>query len=126
MPAESLAEFLGVEDRVTKTPASSPGPSDKLTIKDFCKHVLRSKDYREMLLLRVQLGTLPPAIETLLYHYAEGKPVERVEFKDKTDPLEDFTAEQCQERAMRLLEVARQLRETEESESDERVPGAVH
>lgn len=35
--------------------------------------------YRLKLRLRALAGDLPPALETMLWHYAKGKPVERLE-----------------------------------------------
>jgi hypothetical protein len=114
---QSLADLLGVQDDVPQEPEEAVRPSKvkrlKLTAKAFCKEILDSKEYRDSLLRRIIMDELPPAVEVLLYHYAHGKPVERMEVKDVTDPLEDFTAEQCQERAEKLLDLARQLKEAE-------------
>lgn len=82
-----------------------------MTAAAFSKEILDSVQYRESLLRRIIMDELPPAIEVLLYHYAHGKPVERVEVKDTTDSLEHLTVEQLEEQAMRLAETARQMRE---------------
>lgn len=81
--------------------------------KEFCQKFLATPLYIRSLLQRAALGDLAPAVETLFYHYADGKPVDKVEFKDTTNPIDSFTAEQCEERAKKLLELARQLREDE-------------
>lgn len=83
MPADqfqSLADFLGVTDPVTKQePASDQGPSVDITAKDFSVAILNTKQYRDSLLRRILMDELPPAVEVLLYHYAHGKPTEKLE-----------------------------------------------
>lgn len=125
---KSLADFLGVEDPVTKQLPSSPGPSPKLTVKDFCKEVLRSPQYRESLLRRIIMDELPPAVECMMYDRAYGKTVEKVEWKDTTDPIESLTIEQLEDRAMKLLEVARNLRKelSAPHDDEEQAQRSVH
>lgn len=126
---QSLADFLGVQDPVQPELPVQPAPSPKLTVKDFCRSVLSSAQYRESLLRRVIMDELPPAVECMMWDRAWGKVVEKVEFKDTTDPLEDFTIEQLEDRAMKLMEVARRLRTGRSEESVERegqVDRSVH
>lgn len=123
---QSLADFLGVLDPQQPELPVQPAPASNLTVQQFCKDVLSTVQYRESLLRRIIMDELPAAIEQMLYHYAHGKPVERLEVKDTTDPLEDFTPEQCEERAMKLLEVARQLRASDIPSEDQRSTQAVH
>ena len=109
---QTLAEFLGADQAL-------PAPSgrsllDADNVRDFARNVLQSREYRQSILDRIQLGQLAPAVEQRLYDYAYGKPVERVEFKDTSDPVDDLTYEQLEERAAKLLEVARQLRKEEQ------------
>lgn len=82
---KSLAEHLGIED--TRPEASPTEISDvdieNMSVQDFCRGVLRSREYRLSILQRVRSGDLPAAIESLLYHYAEGKPVDRIEHTGK-------------------------------------------
>lgn len=42
-------------------------------------NILDSAEYQDSLLRRARLGTLPPAIEQMLWHYRYGKPVDRSE-----------------------------------------------
>ena len=123
---KTLAEHLGVVDPKQPDQPRADAPSLKMTAKEFARGVLHTSTYRESILQRVLLGTLPPAVECLLYHYAYGKPVEKLEVKDTTDPLDDFTAEQCEERAQKLLELARQLRVRSVESDDTPVVEAVH
>lgn len=83
---KSLANHLGIADPAPE-PVDPTELSDtdieNMSVQDFCRGILRSRDYRKALLLRVRIGDLPPAIESLIYHYAEGKPVDRVEHMGK-------------------------------------------
>lgn len=124
---ESLASFLGVRD-----PAMPDAPEPRafdanISIRDFCKGVLRSAEYRASIVQRIRLGTLPPAVEIAMYHYAEGKPVERVEMNDLTPrgELRDMTPAELEARAMTLCEMARRVRMQAEDARPE-TPGSVH
>lgn len=114
---ESLADFLGVRD--PRKADDDSKPAKKITrkaISEFARDILSTEEYRASLLRRIFLDELPPAIEALLYHYAHGKPVEKLEVKDTTIAIENLTAEQCEERAMFLVEYARKMRESEGTE----------
>lgn len=95
----------------------------KLTVKDFCRGVLNSQEYRESLYRRVLLDELPPAVECMMWDRAWGKVVDKVEFKDTTDTLANLTVEQLETRALYLVEVARRMRESDTNMS---TTGAVH
>lgn len=72
-------------------PGRPPGVPNKATteIKAFFRGVLESDEYRESLKARLLAGEVAPALEALAYHYAYGKPVERVEMTGKDgEPLE--------------------------------------
>jgi hypothetical protein len=109
---ESLADFLGVRDP-RKADDDKPKKITRKVISEFAREILSSEEYRASLLRRIFLDELPPAVELLLYHYAHGKPVEKVEVKDTTIAVENMTAEQCEERALFLVEYARRMREHE-------------
>lgn len=121
---KTLAETLGVYDPQRPEAPVAALPSQPQTAREFCRGILNTEEYRSSLLRRIIMDELAPVIEAMLYHYAHGKPVERLEVKDTTDPLDDFTAEQLEDRAVRLLEVARQLR-AHESPQDEESSGSV-
>lgn len=131
---KSLAECLGVQDPGKPEESPAPAPSTKITAKAFCTDILSTVQYRESLLRRIILDSLPPAIEAMLWHYAKGKPVERVEVKDKTntDRLADLTIEQLEERALVLMRRARQIRmndevnESSSEEDDGAEPSSIH
>jgi hypothetical protein len=106
---ESLADFLGLRPPTPERDES--GPESTISAKDFARAVLHSPEYRRSLLDRIVLGELPSAIEALLWAYAYGKPVERVEVKDTTDDIDEMDLEQCEQEAQRLLQIARSLRD---------------
>lgn len=72
----------------------TPGVPNRVTVemKRFCNDVLSDPVYVASVWRRIRNDTLPPAVETMFYYYAAGKPKERVEFgADKT--LADLVAE---------------------------------
>ena len=118
---ESLADFLGV-NRDRERPAEQP--HKKLSAKDLAREILQSPEYKQSLLDRITLGQLPAQVECLLYHYAWGKPVERIEMKDTTDDIDEMNIEECEQEAERLIEIARTLRQTNHVRNDH--VNAVH
>jgi hypothetical protein len=114
---QSLLTFLGNE-RAEPQQSSAHNLLSCDNVRDFCRGILSSREYRQSVLDRIIIGQLAPAVECRFYDYAYGKPVERVEFKDTTDPLDDFTAEQLEDRAAKLLEVARQLRLQQQADGE--------
>lgn len=89
---ESLADFLGVQDPQQPDRPVTDGASAKVSIKAFCADILDSRQYRESILRRIIMDSLPPAVECLLHHYANGKPVEHVEHTGKDGaPIETVT-----------------------------------
>lgn len=85
----------------------------------FALLVVEDADYRSSLLDRAKRGVLPPQVETALFYYAYGKPVERMEVEDKTPvDVRQLSEEQLEARALRLAEAmgaARARREQEEA-----------
>lgn len=45
----------------------------------FALEIVRSEEYRASLMSRVRTGTLPPNIEAMLWAYAYGKPMDRLQ-----------------------------------------------
>ena len=66
---------------------SSPGPGRKkgvpnkatAEVRAACAAIVDDPTYRRQLIARAQAGTLAPAVECMLWHYAKGKPKDRVE-----------------------------------------------
>ena len=82
----------------------SKGTANKATaeIKNAARAIVNDPEYRALLMIRLKLGEAPH-METLLWHYAYGKPKEQVEVKH----VEDFgglSADELRERSMAVAE----------------------
>lgn len=73
--------------------------ADDLTPQQFSLAVLRSAEYRESLLRRIEHDELPSAVELWLLNTAHGKPVERLEVKQVPEDLEQLSSEELRLRA---------------------------
>lgn len=64
-----------------KTGGRQKGTPNKATIEvqARCRELIESPTYVEYFKHRLEVGQLPPALEALAWHYAYGKPTERVE-----------------------------------------------
>ena len=51
----------------------------------FARGIVESSAYRASLEARVEAGSLPPGVETMLWHYAYGKPKESLEVSGDAD-----------------------------------------
>ena len=91
----------------TAGPGRPKGSKDKNTIeiRNAARAIVEDPTYRRMLTARLQLGEAPH-METLLWHYAYGKPVERVEVKEVHEDFSGATAEELRTRA---LEIAKRV-----------------
>jgi hypothetical protein len=99
----------------------------------FARRIVAGEKYFESLKSRAESGTLAPAVETLLLHYAYGKPVEHVSLSTGHEAeLGSMTVEQLASRAADLhqllmsrhaedlhrAEEARKMREAEAAARD--------
>lgn len=121
---KTLADYLGlpsVEEEMRQR-AETQGPvtsepeiesDDLFTARAFARNILNSREYRQSLKDRIQLHELPAAVEVLLYHYACGKPIDKLEVEDKTDPTKAVSLEQLKARAQVLQNLISQLEEIE-------------
>jgi hypothetical protein len=123
---KSLAESLGLTTSGPETVQSdsSKATAKKQTAKSIAKDILESKDYKASLERRIINDTLPPAVEVMLHHFAYGKPVDKVEIRDKTDALAGLTLEQLQARATELAALAQKLRGQSEDNTVQSSPGS--
>lgn len=73
----------------------------------FALSIVRDPEYRKNLLIYARARMLPPAIEAMLWAYAYGRPVERVDVNVSQDPsrLEGLSRQELAERARLLSEV---------------------
>jgi hypothetical protein len=78
--------------------------------KAIAGEILDDPEYRKMFKLRAIAGDLPPAVETLLWHYRYGKPAEHVVL-DHGDDLSDLSNDEL---AMVIADLQRQLAATAE------------
>ena len=82
----------------------------------FARDILESRTYRDSLETRAAKGDLPPAVETMLWHYAYGKPLEQVAVSvDVHDDLGQLSAQQLAARALQLTDRLRELQAMEDA-----------
>lgn len=80
--AANLAEFLGTTTAGAPDP-DKPAPDPELSVRDFCRQVLASPEYRASLYRRITLGELPAQVEAMLWNRAWGKEPSRMELTGK-------------------------------------------
>lgn len=73
----------------------------------FARRILQSAAYRQTLEKRAIDGTLPAAVETMLWHYAYGKPPETINVSVQED-LSQLTTEQLRTRTEAALSALRE------------------
>jgi hypothetical protein len=56
-------------------------------VKTFCASIIESPRYQRQLRERIRKGTLPPALEAMLWHYAYGVPKQTVAVEGKPWPM---------------------------------------
>lgn len=110
-------------------PAGTGRPKGRLNnvtleARDFARCILDSEEYRASLMRRIQADTLPPQIESLLYHYRYGKPKDTLEVNVTSGQgLDELGAEQlaqeAQNAAAKLVDLMKWKRaETKHQESE--------
>lgn len=121
---KSLAEHLGVDMTLAgdDTPKTDIETLNGMSAEDFARAILETPEYRRSVLLRINLGELPAQIEALFYHYACGKPIDRLEVTGKVSHAE-MTEEQLEARISMLQDDLRNLRDLKE---DPQPKSAVH
>lgn len=82
----------------------------------FCREVLESEGYRTTVQDRAKNGTLPAAIEALLWYYAYGKPIEQVQMTI-VPGQEDLSTLSVAELQKRAATIAEELAEAEAIEN---------
>lgn len=100
-----------------------PGPGRKVGAvnqelrerRDLSRAIVNDPEYRKNLQIRVSNG-LAPHMETLLWHYAYGKPKDIVEVRDATNDFDGVTAEQLRERALQIM---RRVKDPEPERQDQ-------
>lgn len=77
----------------------------------FARQIVESESYRETVQQRASKGTLPPAMEALLWYYAYGKPLEQVQISVTQEDLSALSLGELQERARKLAETLQEAKE---------------
>ena len=81
----------------------------------FARELVESEDYKRTLRERIRDKRLNPLIESLLWHYAYGKPIEQVQVQvTTTEDLSQLSVEELQARAKAVfdtLEEAKAVRD---------------
>lgn len=77
------------------------GTPNKVTaeVREVCVGILAGKDYQQSIVARVKAGTLPAAVECLMWHYAYGKPKDTLALENAIPVLvvDELTAEDIAE-----------------------------
>jgi hypothetical protein len=79
----------GAPDQMAKARSNSAA-------KSIAAEIIDDPEYRRMLKLRANAGDLPPAVETMLWHFRFGKPTEHV-ILDHGDDLSEMTDQELAE-----------------------------
>lgn len=75
--------------------------------REFARRIVTDKIYQDNLLDRARCGDAPPQIETLLWHYAFGKPVDELNVT-VSDDLSQVSLGDLKQRLNDLEELERQ------------------
>lgn len=78
--------------QVNAGPQISAVAMKRRAIREEAQKLLDSPEYQASLVARIKAGTLPPALETLIWHYAHGRPVERTEVSIEDNTSHDLTS----------------------------------
>ena len=67
--------------------------------REAARLILESPEYRHSLQARAANGTLPAAIEVMLWHYRYGKPPDKIEIEVREEDLSKLSPEELAARA---------------------------
>jgi len=126
--ARSVAEVRAAGSAVTVLPFRTSGEGGLRAAQAnearlFCLSVVRDREYREALMIAAKARVLPPAIERMIWHYAYGRPPDKVELQVSTLPqLAELPLDQL---AARATDVARTILalSAEQAEADSDAEG---
>jgi hypothetical protein len=75
-------------------PGRPPGVPNRATreVRAFCQRLVSDPEYRKNLESRLRGGTLPPALEALIWNYAFGKPSQSLDVTSRGPSLASIIA----------------------------------
>lgn len=88
----------------------------------FCLGIVRSQEYRDALMLCALARTLHPSIERMIWHYAYGKPPDRIELQVTSEAgaaLSELSLPELADRAKALAQSILQLPEAQRAEREQ-------
>ncbi len=107
-PAAGMGRKKGVLNKAT------------IEVKAFCRELLDDPTYQASLKQRLREGVLPPAMETLLWHYSYGKPKEQMELTGKDGgPIQVQPVLASQLSTETLTRVVQELEAPKDEETEE-------
>lgn len=83
-------------------------------VQQRAREILESDDYKASLNRRIKSDTLPPGVETMLWHYAFGKPAETLNVNMNED-LSKLSMDELLERARSLGEKIEEIKAVEDA-----------
>jgi len=91
-----------------------------------CLKILEDPEYRQSIARRIKNDALPAAVECLMWHYAYGKPTEKMEVHVSGDELQDLSSAQLAARASSLAKMIKKDAEKEQRELEQESSQVVH
>ena len=90
------------------------------------REILESDEYKLYFERRLQDDTLAPGVESMLWHYAYGKPTDKLEINDRRES--ELQGMSDEELAARAADLSRQIiaRRNAVSEAEESTDEAIH
>ena len=83
------------------------GTQNRVTVlhREFCEQLITDEEYQLNLLMRLRSGRCHPAVETLIWYYARGKPRETLDVTNNLQ-LKDISMMSSEELTQELIEQA--------------------
>jgi ribosomal protein L29 len=92
---------------------------------DLATQVIDDKEYVQELRARAKNGELPPALETMLWHYRFGKPVDKIVVTEEDD-LAAMSSDELVKHLEELRRMAAALNPPDPSVTDDTSSGRIH
>jgi hypothetical protein len=123
---DSLFDALNLQDDSDEQSATRVDWSKKsYTAKEFADLVVNSREFRQYIFYGISTRDLPQSVLCRILDHAWGKPVERMEVTDKTNPFEGLSVTALKDRLARLQSLVHELESTRQLETDDDDSSAV-